>query len=77
MGRLYSQDSPRCLQALQPGLPSSHFFRLNLQVKHPVRERRCIFDEGVCFDPGVVFDPDIFVDDLLGEVVFDVDIVNY
>jgi hypothetical protein len=36
IGLLYSQQSPRCLQALQPGLPSSHFFRRNLHVKQPV-----------------------------------------
>lgn len=31
-GRLYSHPSPRCLHAEQLGSPSSHFFRLNLQV---------------------------------------------
>lgn len=34
-GRLYSQPRPRCVQALQLGLPSSHFFLRNRQVKHP------------------------------------------
>ena|SRR5271154_7194487 len=58
-GRLYSQHRPRCRQALHLGRASSHFFRRNLQVKHPVpsvsvlcpggighipdRDRRCIF----------------------------------
>jgi hypothetical protein len=51
------------LQALHPGFPSSHFFLRNLQVKQPVRERRCIFVD-VCFELDV-FGPDMFVDDLL------------
>lgn len=36
IGRLYSHFNPKCLQALQLGLPSSHFFRRNLHVKQPV-----------------------------------------
>lgn len=32
MGRLYSQQSPKCLHAVHIGVPSSHFFLLNLQV---------------------------------------------
>jgi hypothetical protein len=38
-----------------------------------VRERRCIFD-CVCLALAEVFGPDMFVADLLGEVVFSVDI---
>jgi hypothetical protein len=42
--------------------------------KHPpVRERRCIFD-CVCLALADVFGPDMLVTDLLGDVVFDVDI---
>jgi hypothetical protein len=63
IGRLYSHFNPRCLQALHPGFPSSHFFLRNLHVKHPVRERRCIF-VGVCFELAE-FGPDMFGDDLL------------
>lgn len=74
IGLLYSQERPKCLQALQPGLPSSHFFRRNRHVKQPVRDLRCIF-EGVCFDADV-FGPDIFVDVLLEGVALVVDIVN-
>jgi len=42
LGRLYSQLTERCWQALQDGFPSSHFFRRRRHVKHPVRERRCV-----------------------------------
>ena len=41
-GRLYSQSTPRCLQARQTGLDSSHFFRRSRHVKQPERERLCI-----------------------------------
>lgn len=75
IGRLYSQDNPKCRQALQPGLPSSHFFRRNLHVKQPVRERRCIF-EGVCFAADDVFGPDMFVVVLAEGVALVVDMMN-
>lgn len=76
IGRLYSQESPKCLQALHPGLPSSHFFRRNLHVKQPVRERRCIFDDGVCFEAEDGFGPDMFANVLLDEVTLVVDMTN-
>jgi len=45
MGRLYSHFKPRCLHALQLGLPSSHFFRLSRHVKQP----KCsIVSHGAC-----------------------------
>lgn len=44
-GRLYSQSKPKFLHARHRGFSSEHFFLLNLQVKQPDRDRRCIFDD--------------------------------
>lgn len=39
-GRLYSHCRPRWRQAAHVGEPSSHFFLLSLQVKHPATIRQ-------------------------------------